>query len=91
MSALKSLPIGWKWSRLGEVAEYLNGRAFKPEDWGESGIPIIRIQNLNSPGSKFNYYDGIIHEKNIVENGDLLISWSASLDAYIWDRGDAVF
>ncbi|MCJ7502971.1 MAG: hypothetical protein MUP80_07925, partial [Acidobacteriia bacterium] len=39
----KPLPHGWRWVRLGEVAEYLNGRAFKPEEWGKSGLPIIRI------------------------------------------------
>jgi type I restriction enzyme, S subunit len=40
----KSLPKGWRWARLGELAHYINGRAFKPEDWGTSGLPIIRIQ-----------------------------------------------
>jgi len=32
---------------LGEVAEFINGAAFKPEDWHENGRKIIRIQNLN--------------------------------------------
>jgi len=31
---------------LEEVAEFINGRAFKPSDWSDSGLPIIRIQNL---------------------------------------------
>jgi len=52
-------------------------------------VPIIRIQNLNSPNAPFNYYKGHVDPSNIVENGDLLVSWSASLDAYIWNRGAA--
>ena len=39
---------GWEIKKLGEVATYVNGYAFKPEHWGETGVPIIRIQNLNN-------------------------------------------
>lgn len=91
MSVTKQiLPKGWRWTKLGDVAEYINGRAFKPKDWKTSGTPIIRIQNLNSEEAAFNYFDGDVEERYIVENGDLLISWSASLDAFIWKRGTAI-
>jgi type I restriction enzyme S subunit len=80
----------WERKRLGEVAIYINGRAFKPEEWRQTGIPIIRIQNLNDPNASFNYYDGEIEGRYKVRNGDLLISWSASLGAYLWTGGDAV-
>ncbi|MZP28708.1 hypothetical protein GTO91_03110 [Heliobacterium undosum] len=80
----------WKTSRLGDVAEYINGRAFKPEDWKEEGLPIIRIQNLNDLGAPFNYFDDEVDKKYLIDNGDLLVSWSASLDAYIWSRGPAI-
>ncbi len=85
-----ALPLGWRWARLGEVATYLNGRAFKPEDWGTTGLPIIRIQNLNTPDAPFNYYDGHVDPRHLVDDGDLLISWSASLDAFVWKGGPAV-
>lgn len=80
----------WERRRLGEVAKYINGRAFKPEEWKQTGTPIIRIQNLNDPNTSFNYYDGEIEERYKIRNDDLLISWSASLGAYLWTRGDAV-
>ena len=32
--------------RLGDVATYINGYAFKPSDWSDTGLPIIRIQNI---------------------------------------------
>ncbi len=80
---------GWEYKKLGEVASYINGFAFKPEQWTTEGVPIIRIQNLNNPDAPFNYYDGVVPEKVRVANGDLLISWSASLGTYIWEGGDA--
>lgn len=75
---------------LGSVATFHNGRAFKPDDWGLSGLPIIRIENLNSPDADYNYYQGDVEARHFVADGDLLISWSASLDAYVWARGPAV-
>jgi type I restriction enzyme S subunit len=84
------LPIGWEWNKLGNIAEYINGSAFKPSDWNNSiGLPIIRIQNLNGNNS-YNYFDGDVKEKYLVENGDILISWSASLDVYKWNNGKAI-
>ena len=32
--------------RLGDIATYINGYAFKPEDRRNEGLPIIRIQDL---------------------------------------------
>ena len=51
---------------IGEICDLINGRAFKPEDWEDSdsgGLPIVRIQNLNTPNSKFNYYTGEVRER----------------------------
>ena len=75
---------GWKIKKLGDVATYVNGYAFKPEHWVESGTPIIRIQNLNNPDAPYNYCNFDIPSKYIVERGDILISWSASLGVYEW-------
>ncbi len=86
---IPNLPLGWRWATLGELGVYVNGRAFKPDDWGPTGLPIIRIENLNSADAPFNRYDGPVDGRHRVGNGDLLISWSASLDAFIWDRGPA--
>lgn len=75
--------------RMGDVATYINGYAFKPTDWSEKGRPIIRIQNLNDKKAKYNYYQGTIDEKYHVVNGDVLVSWATHLEAYIWDGADA--
>ena len=88
--AKQELPNGWRWVSLGEVGIYWNGRAFKPEEWREEGIPIIRIENLNTPKATYNHFQGEVLPRHQINNGDLLVSWSATLDAYIWNQGPAV-
>lgn len=80
---------GWEIKKLGEIATYINGYAFKPEHWGEDGLPIIRIQNLNNPNAEFNYCSLDVPDKYVIDNGDILISWSASLGVYEWNQGKA--
>lgn len=75
---------------LGDVAEFINGFAFKPEHWGDDGKPIIRIQNLTSSSKEFNRTTLKVNDKYQVKSGDLLVSWSATLDVFIWNREDAL-
>ena len=45
-------------AKLGDIATYINGYAFKPEDWSNTGLPIIRIQDLTGNGYQANRYNG---------------------------------
>ena len=83
-SHYENLPAGWTVSTIGEVAQYINGRAFKPTEWEKEGIPIIRIQNLNDPNAPYNYSTVNYEDKYLIKAGDLLFAWAASLGAYIW-------
>jgi type I restriction enzyme, S subunit len=74
----------WPTKKLGEIAVYKNGRAFKKTEWSNKGLPIIRIQNLNNKNARFNYYEGDYDNDIFVSRDDILISWSASLDIYLW-------
>lgn len=76
--------------RLGDIATYINGYAFKPEDRGTEGLPIIRIQDLTGNPYDVGFYNGEYPKKVEINNGDVLISWSASLGVYIWNRGKAL-
>ncbi|KUJ72508.1 restriction endonuclease subunit S [Thiomicrospira sp. WB1] len=78
------LPEGWKQTTLGEIGEYINGRGFRKTEWSDTGLPIIRIQNLTGSNKDWHYFNGELDERHIVEKGDLLISWSATLGAYLW-------
>lgn len=75
---------------LGDVATYINGYAFKPKDRGKVGLPIIRIQDLTGNAYDLGFYDGEYPEKIEINDGDVLISWSASLGVYVWNRGRAL-
>ena len=75
---------------IGETGRYINGLAFKPSDWHDEGLPIIRIQNLTDPLKPFNRTTKAVDPTYIVEPGDLLVSWSATLDAFIWRGSKAI-
>ena len=82
---------------IGDICELFNGRAFKPEDWegaDSGGIPIVRIQNLNNAVRSFNFYTGVVSDRNTIDNGELLFSWSGSrgtsFGAHIWKGQKAV-
>ena len=83
------VPDGWIAVTYNDVAEYINGRAFNPEEWESNGLPIIRIQNLNEPSAPFNYSNNRFEKKYQVQKGDLLFAWAASLGVYIWKGQDA--
>lgn len=74
--------------KLGSVAEFINGVAFKPEDWGDSGTKIIRIQNLTNPSKPFNRTERTVSDKYCVRPSDLLVSWSATLGVFEWPGPD---
>jgi type I restriction enzyme M protein len=87
----------WEYLPIGDVCDLYNGRAFKPTEWEEGekgGLKIIRIQNLNNPTAPYNYFSGHANENIIINNQDLLFSWSgsrgSSFGPHIWENGKAV-
>lgn len=84
---LGRIPEHWEITPLKYEAEFVNGAAFKPEQWSEIGTPIIRIENLNG-SLNFNCFDGEMDARYHVEQGDLLFGWSGnrgtSFGPFIW-------
>lgn len=78
-----------EWVKLGDVASYINGYAFKPTDYASEGKPIIRIQDLTGNAYQTNRFAGNLDDKYRVVWGDVLISWSASLGVYVWSAEEA--
>jgi len=91
-SELGQIPEGWEVRAFSGTAAFINGYAFKPRHWGDSGKPIVKIAELkNGVTDNTPRYDGEdIPAKYHIENGDLLFSWSADLEAYIWTGGEAL-
>ena len=82
------IPEEWEKAKMKRVGRYINGYAFKPEDWTSQGKPIIRIQDLTGSNKNPNYFDGDIDKKYLIKQGDILVSWAATLDAFIWKGND---
>ena len=73
-----------RFCELGELAEFVNGVGFKPEDWSATGLKIIRIQNLTDPSKPYNRTTRTVDQKYVVLPCDILVSWSATLDVFEW-------
>ncbi len=74
---MKSLPKTWIPQTVADVCQMRNGHGFGPEDWDTTGLPIIRIQNLNG-GQKFDYFSGEPDKRWLVEPGQMLFSWAGT-------------
>ncbi|WP_290603392.1 restriction endonuclease subunit S [Janthinobacterium sp.] len=85
--SIQSLPKSWQISTVASLCKMQNGHSFGPNDWDVTGLPIIRIQNLNG-GKEFDYFSGIPDPRWIVEPGQLLFSWAGtkgvSFGPFIW-------
>jgi len=77
-------------TKLGEIANFQNGFAFKQSDWSHEGKPIIRIQNLTNSSKSINKTKLEVDPKYFVEKGDLLISWSGTIGVFIWEGESAL-
>lgn len=88
------VPGNWCWTRIAKLCSLSNGKAFKPTDWTKTGIPIVRIQNLNNPEAEYNLYSGTVEDKFRLCGGELLFAWSGtpgtSFGAHIWWGKEAV-
>ena len=88
------IPESWQWVRVRDCTALFNGRAFKPSDWTATGLPIVRIQNLNDEKALFNYFDKPVDEDVHLYGGELLFAWSGtpgtSFGAHIWRDEEAV-
>ncbi len=85
-SPLGPIPAGWELRPFSELGTFLNGFAFKPSHWGDTGLPIVKIKELKQGVTAATpRYDGNgIPDRYRIERGDLLFSWSAYLEAYLW-------
>ena len=87
---LGEIPVHWEVRKLKHLTRFVNGLPFKPSDWKGSGVPIIRIQNLNG-SETFNYTDKAgLPQELLIQPGDLMFAWSGnrgtSFGSFEWTR-----
>lgn len=89
-SELGLVPRGWMVRSLDSIANYLNGLAmqkFPPTDDG--WLPVIKIAQLRKGNTVGADRAGRnIKTEYIIQNGDVLFSWSGSLEVVIWCGGE---
>ena len=88
----REVPKGWGFGNLYDIAFFENGLAcqkHRPKK-GEQVLPVIKIREMHEGISDDTEFVSInIPEKNRIADGDLLFSWSASLETMIWCGGKA--
>jgi type I restriction enzyme S subunit len=83
------VPRGWGVEPLDQIAIFLNGLALQnyPPD-GEDFLPVIKIAQLHKGDTEGSDKASIsIPSEYIIEDGDVLFSWSGSLEVVIWCGG----
>ena len=90
-ASFESVPAGWKESSLTGIANYLNGLAmqkFRPQA-GEDALPVLKIRELRQGNVDQNSDEcsANINVEYIVNDGDVIFSWSGSLLVDFWCGG----
>lgn len=79
----------WEQRKLGEIATFINGRAYsQPELLSSGKYKVLRVGNFYTNDSWY-YSDLELGEKYYADYGDLLYTWSATFGPHIW-LGDRV-
>jgi type I restriction enzyme S subunit len=85
------MPNDWTTASLSDIADYLNGLAmqkFRPKD-DEIGLPVLKIKELRQgfAGEDAELCSPSIKSEYIVNDGDVIFSWSGSLLVDLWCGG----
>lgn len=87
----REIPENWENATLLDIATYTNGLAcqnHRPKK-GEAKLPVIKIKEMRDGYSlDTESVSAIIPESIKVYNGDILFSWSASLEVMQWAYGE---
>ena len=92
-SELGLIPEGWEVSALDDVADYINGLAmqrYRPKP-NEGSLPVVKIRELRQQctDSNSDRCSENIDATYIIDDGDIVFSWSGSLLVDIWTGGRA--
>lgn len=81
----------WNSKKLGEIAKFINGRAFKQSELLNKGkYPVLRVGNFYT-NDKWFYSDLNLNKNKYADKGDLLYTWSATFGPHIWKGPKVIF
>ena len=86
----REIPEGWGVDSLWNIANFYNGLAmqkYRPDTNGDDYFPVIKIREMMNGFSKDTEKARLdIPTEAVVERGDILFSWSATLEVIIWGK-----
>ena len=88
-SELGQIPVGWEVCSLDEIATFTNGLALQrfPSE-GDEWLPVVKIAEMRRGYTERTGRASVnIDPRYIVEDGDVLFSWSGSLELVLWTHG----
>ncbi|WP_170181129.1 restriction endonuclease subunit S [Chlorobaculum thiosulfatiphilum] len=95
-SELGPIPAGWEVGSVYDLAQYVNGAAYKAfePNLEQKGLPIIKIAELKAGVTSQTAYSEVnMPSKYRIATRDILFSWSGnpdtSIDIFLWLHGDA--
>lgn len=81
----------WAEKKLGEVAELLNGRAYKQEELLEDGeYRVLRVGNFNT-NDRWYYSDLQLEDSKYANYGDLLYLWATNFGPELWKEEKVIY
>ncbi len=86
----EELPDGWRFTSLSSVADFLNGLALQkfPPRNDDTDLPVIKIRELKQGiTGQTSQANSKLDSKYVIDNGDVIFSWSGSLEVVIWHHG----
>jgi type I restriction enzyme S subunit len=89
-SELGLIPKGWGVRSLDEISEYLNGLAMQkfPVTDEDEQLPVIKIAQLRAGNTQgADVASGLLDSRFIIKDGDILFSWSGTLEVETWAGG----
>lgn len=89
-SELGLIPKGWEVRSLDEISEYLNGLAMQkfPVTDEDEQLPVIKIAQLRAGNTQgADVASGLLDSRFIIKDGDILFSWSGTLEVETWAGG----
>lgn len=86
----QEIPEGWEVDNLYRIAKFINGIAcqkYRPLD-DKHKLPVIKITEMHDGFTEnTEFVRDSISKDHIINDGDILFSWSASLGTMIWNNG----
>lgn len=81
----------WKQTKLGKIASFVNGRAFKQKELMNRGLyPVLRVGNFYT-NNKWYYSNLNLSSDKYANKGDLLYTWSASFGPHVWKGPKVIY